>query len=96
MVLIFGISSIKLQERQLVQFTCPCPFLAANIVYAKVTSPPVTSTLPINRRVTPGTKVEKVIGFKIQFLIIKQIERRKTKIATKYSCQTFNLITSSV
>ena len=33
-------------------------FLATNIVYEKVTSPPMTATLPINRRVTPGTKEE--------------------------------------
>ena len=83
MVLISGLPYIKLQEKQLVSICAPCPFLAANIVYAKATSPPVTSTLPINRRVTPGSKEEKVIGFKIQFLIIKQIERRETKIAIK-------------
>ena len=58
MVLISGLPSIKLKERQLVSICVPCPFLDANIVYEKVTSPPMTATLPINRRVTPGTKEE--------------------------------------
>lgn len=64
MVLFSGLPSIKFQEIQLVSICAPCPFLAANIVYAKVTSPSMTATLPIHRRVTPGTKEGKVIGFK--------------------------------
>ena len=39
-------------------------FLAVNILYEKVTSPSMTATLPIHRRVTPDTKEGKVIGFK--------------------------------